>query len=242
LFFLDHEPRDEAAQKIIWQQTSNHDRHILLTMMTTPPAKHPVEASDSFANYVERNELEISQSKTEEAPQRRSLKQRQTNDVDMELVAEQLKQQLYDEEEQKRQTSLLVSKRKHAKKEAQLLEDSGIRESTKHGMMIDAGSGGSRMHVFEWNPRVLSTPHEVTECVAGKKLTYPLGDSRWTDRLSPGLSSFASKSDSQLLDVSTFLFHFLSNERLRYSFLVSLILVANIILSENRLLLSTCNL
>jgi hypothetical protein len=213
-------------------------------MTTTPPVKHPVEATDSFANYVERNKLGTSQSKKEQAPpQRRALKHRQTNDdVDMKLVAAQLSQQLYDEEEQKRQTTFSVSKQKHAKKEAQLLEDSGIRESTKHGMMIDAGSGGSRMHVFEWNPRVLSTPHDVTECVAGKKLTYPLGDSRWTDRLSPGLSSFATKSDDQLLDVSTFLLHFLSNERLRYSFLVTLTPVAYIVLSENRLLLSIWSL
>jgi hypothetical protein len=152
-----------------------------------------------------RHKLERVQPEEKQAlDQRRALSYHSTNDdIDMELVAAQLSQKLEDEEEEKRQASILGSKKKHAKKTSKLLEDSGIRESTAHGMMIDAGSGGSRMHVFEWNPRVLSTPREVEECVAGKKLTYPNGDSRWTDRLSPGLSSFATKSGDQLLDVST---------------------------------------
>jgi hypothetical protein len=57
------------------------------------------------------------------------------------------------------------------------------------------------MHVFEWEPRVLGTVSEVNEAVSGKKLTYPGSDSRWTDRLSPGIATFASKTDDQLLEV-----------------------------------------
>jgi len=166
---------------------------------STPPYKHSVEAKDSWASHLEKLE-----SKGEEsgANLRRQLKHHYHND-DIELLAQQRSQEIQEQEERERQASIIKSKMKHNKHTARLKDDSGIGESTVHGMMIDAGSGGSRMHVFEWNPRVLRNPHEVTQCVAGRKLTYPDGDSRWTDRLSPGLSTFATKSDDVLLGVST---------------------------------------
>jgi hypothetical protein len=163
--------------------------------MVTPPVKHPVEARDSFANYLER----ASGNRGERW--HRALKHDRSNDI--EQLAQERRDQIKEQEKRNREASIRKYESKHNKKMAMLLQEEdpsqSIGEDTAHGMMIDAGSGGSRLHVFEWSPRVLRTPHEVAECVAGKKLTYPGGDSRWTDRLSPGLSSFATKSDDELL-------------------------------------------
>ena len=65
--------------------------------------------------------------------------------------------------------------------------------------MIDAGSTGSRMHVYEWEPRILSNQNEVELAVSGQKLSFPGTESRWTDRLRPGLASFASIQDDDAL-------------------------------------------
>jgi GDA1/CD39 (nucleoside phosphatase) family. len=93
-------------------------------------------------------------------------------------------------------------KKKREKKLKKLYDDSGIKVGTMHGMMIDAGSSGSRMHVYEFEPRVLHGQRETSLAVAGKKLSYPGTDSRWTDRLRPGIANFASLSDDELFPVS----------------------------------------
>jgi len=83
--------------------------------------------------------------------------------------------------------------RTHRQKILQSLYDNpGIQEHTMHGMMIDAGSTGSRMHVYEFKRRVLKGEKEIAAAVSGRKLSYPGTDTRWTDRLRPGLSEFAS--------------------------------------------------
>lgn len=87
---------------------------------------------------------------------------------------------------------------KREKKLKELYDDSGIQIDTMHGMMIDAGSSGSRMHVYEFEPRILEGQRETSLAVAGKKLSYPGTDSRWTERLRPGIANFASLSDDQL--------------------------------------------
>lgn len=79
-----------------------------------------------------------------------------------------------------------------------LWQDSGVRRHTVHGLMIDAGSTGSRLHVYEWEPRILATEADIQLAVAGEKLSYPGTDSRWTDRLQPGLSSFGNLPTSEL--------------------------------------------
>jgi GDA1/CD39 (nucleoside phosphatase) family len=170
----------------------------------TPPVKHSIEAKDSFASYMTRTKREGDESESTLGEKlisegHRNLKHK--HKLDLELLAEQRQEELLEKLEIEQQARNEKAKRKHDKKKNQLLSDSGIETDTVHGLMIDAGSGGSRMHVFEWEPRVLGTVREVNEAVSGKKLTYPGSDSRWTDRLSPGIATFASKTDDQLLEV-----------------------------------------
>ena len=70
-----------------------------------------------------------------------------------------------------------------------------IRDDTQHGMMIDAGSQGTRIHIYEFEARILSKKRDTEDAVAGKKLSIPTTDTRWTNRLSPGLDAFAYIED-----------------------------------------------
>jgi GDA1/CD39 (nucleoside phosphatase) family len=72
-----------------------------------------------------------------------------------------------------------------------------IQDGTQHGMMIDAGSQGTRIHVYEFEARVLSKKRDTEDAVAGKKISIPTTDTRWTDRLHPGLDAFAFIEDDQ---------------------------------------------
>jgi GDA1/CD39 (nucleoside phosphatase) family len=66
-----------------------------------------------------------------------------------------------------------------------------VHASTQHGMMIDAGSQGTRLHVYEFDARVLDNTKDIMLAVRGEKLSVPTTDTAWTDRLMPGLDSFA---------------------------------------------------
>ncbi len=66
-------------------------------------------------------------------------------------------------------------------------------------MMIDAGSTGSRMHVYEYEPRVLQMPDDGSLAASGRKLTYPSTNSLLTERLSPGLNTLSSIVDDAKL-------------------------------------------
>ena len=57
---------------------------------------------------------------------------------------------------------------------------------------IDAGSTGSRMHIYQFAPRILADKYQVESAVRGSKLSYPGIESRWTERLRPGLATFGS--------------------------------------------------
>jgi len=69
-----------------------------------------------------------------------------------------------------------------------------ISASTSHALIIDAGSTGSRLHVFEYEPRIVSSQNvvELQSALDGSKLSLPQSHSHWTERLSPGLSEFSS--------------------------------------------------
>lgn len=50
--------------------------------------------------------------------------------------------------------------------------------------IIDAGSSGSRMHVYEWEPREFK--------VIPPPISRPGSTNQWTQRMEPGISSFSS--------------------------------------------------
>jgi len=61
-----------------------------------------------------------------------------------------------------------IKKRKKAIKK--LLADPGIQDDTMHGLMIDAGSTGSRLHVYEFKKRVLVGEGEISDAVSVSQL------------------------------------------------------------------------
>ena len=73
-----------------------------------------------------------------------------------------------------------------------------VQEETTFGILIDAGSTGSRMHIYEWSSRTFS---EIPP-----PLSLPLTSERWSERIRPGLSAFgaepskAAKTLAPLLD------------------------------------------
>jgi GDA1/CD39 (nucleoside phosphatase) family len=90
---------------------------------------------------------------------------------------------------------------RHHHKKKHHREHRQIRDDTQHGMMIDAGSQGTRIHVYEFEARVLSKKRDTEDAVAGKKISIPTTDTRWTNRLSPGLDSFAFiDDDNEMID------------------------------------------
>lgn len=60
----------------------------------------------------------------------------------------------------------------------------GSPTTSTRGMVIDAGSGGSRLHVFQWKPRVFST--------VPPPLSYPESNEHWTARMDPGIHTFTN--------------------------------------------------
>lgn len=164
--------------------------------------KPKFEDKHSWSEYTKRNSIEFD-SETLSDNYHRSLKHHHHHEKnELEDYATQKKALLDTIDQQdyeKKEKATKKSHKKHKKNLKLLRDSSGIRESTIHGMMIDAGSTGSRLHVYEFEPRVLNSVEEIELVVAGEELTFPGSENRWTDRLSPGISEFADYPDNELL-------------------------------------------
>lgn len=196
------------AQQPLYRSTAD-DNHA---------AKHPVEAADSWAAYTKSFHLtdpttsdaaDDAQADDQHASTRRQLRHKHhhhmDNDDDFDATTyEEIKYQEDLKTKAKLQHIADKKLRKAAKKRQrrfqELYTNSGIGSQSVHGLMIDAGSTGSRMHVYEFEPRVLMDKYEVAQAVSGKKLSFPGTNSRWTERLRPGISEFANIDDDEQME------------------------------------------
>lgn len=62
-----------------------------------------------------------------------------------------------------------------------------IPVKARYGLIIDAGSGGSRLHIYSWKARIF---HE-----APPPITVPEDNEQWTQRMGPGVQIFASNPE-----------------------------------------------
>jgi len=62
-----------------------------------------------------------------------------------------------------------------------------IKATVTRGMIIDAGSGGSRLHVYHWQPRIFNT--------IPPDLSFPTTDEQWTVRMAPGIAEYMNNPE-----------------------------------------------
>lgn len=169
--------------------------------MATIKEKHAIEDVDSWSGHLERLQASEDGASEMHDGQRRNLKHRKKHRAkavdpsELEMIKEEefmAGREKEDLEAAKRNKKL---KKKRKKRMKELFADSGIQQDTVHGMVIDAGSSGSRLHLYEWDPRVLRDAKDVKAAVSGRKLSFPGTESRWTERLQPGISTFNSIDD-----------------------------------------------
>jgi Golgi nucleoside diphosphatase len=173
--------------------------------MTLNMAKYPVEDDESWLLHLNRQQA-VEDAVEEQTPStgHRRLKhhrkhhRNEKSPHEVEKQAEKAFWEAQQEAEEKEQKKRKKKLKKRRKKINKLYRDPGIQQSTEHGMMIDAGSTGSRLHLYEWDPRVLRDSKDVQEAVSGRKISFPGTESRWTERLRPGLSEFAQYEGREL--------------------------------------------
>jgi hypothetical protein len=153
--------------------------------------RHPLEAIESWEGHQARTRKHHAEkAKRHNGHGRRFLKHHSSHRHDEE-----------DEEKRAKERAKEKKERKELKRLDELYTNPGIRVTTVHGMMIDAGSTGSRLHVYEWKPRNLYDVGDIESVASGTKLSFPGTNTRWTDRLRPGLDTFATiQDDIQLID------------------------------------------
>eukprot|EP01082_Thalassiosira_pseudonana_P002328 g2037.t1 g2037 contig11:581154-583564(+) len=189
---------------------------------TMASLKHPLEADDSWNAHIARQKQDDSSASSLRSSSdvaadasigstRRRLHHNHHGESSSETTNNNIKDVLENEAHQKdiQHTKLKLKsqlksrekeERKRRKRYDEVYRNPGIGKESVHGLMIDAGSTGSRMHVYEFEPRILANKNEVEMAVRGEKLSFPGMDSRWTERLRPGLSEFAELEDEEELE------------------------------------------
>eukprot|EP00581_Thalassiosira_minuscula_P004796 CAMPEP_0183737372 /NCGR_PEP_ID=MMETSP0737-20130205/51741_1 /TAXON_ID=385413 /ORGANISM="Thalassiosira miniscula, Strain CCMP1093" /LENGTH=689 /DNA_ID=CAMNT_0025971627 /DNA_START=144 /DNA_END=2213 /DNA_ORIENTATION=- len=194
--------------------------------------KHPVEGDDSWNAHLSRLEFDVAGDadltdlvdQAEDASasasasafpmqgqhlRRLSKSTKEDYDYDGQFDPIELENLKYEEDLKLEEVQQKLAKKKLKKAEkkrkkrfAELYQNPGIAKRSTHAMMIDAGSTGSRMHVYEFEPRVLADKWDVAAAVSGKKLSFPGTNTRWTERLRPGISEFANIEDDHEMEVA----------------------------------------
>lgn len=161
--------------------------------------KSPLEDPDSWKGYLDRKKAKHHGNRHSKGGGHRQLRHyKKAHKLEDKREEEYNK---YMEETKEQDKVLRKQNRKKRQEELEALwADPGIEEETTHGLMIDAGSTGSRLHIYEWAPRHLKSEKDIEDAVSGNKLSFPGTESRWTERLEPGISTFASYPDDQLRD------------------------------------------
>lgn len=160
-------------------------------------SKHPHEATASWDAHA--NQDSSVENDTESSLRHgRKLKSRYSFSESLEHLRWRKEEDFIANEEEESEALQDKFERKHRKNMKRVKKDPGTRYAKEHGIMIDAGSSGSRLHVYEFEPRILSNTKDVRDAVSGKKITFPYARSRWTDRLGPGVDSFAGLPDDEL--------------------------------------------
>ena len=71
----------------------------------------------------------------------------------------------------------------NALSESEVVGNAPTAHITK-GMIIDAGSGGSRLHIYTWAPRIVKT--------LPAPISFPTADEKFTGRMDPGIGDIGS--------------------------------------------------